>query len=96
MLSAVTSHGVVPYVTAGVGGLTVFGREELGINDAQTFLTRNVGGGIKWYVANGRWGLRAYCRFEAVRSKNDAPVFCGRDTWYRHRVYAGFVITTLR
>lgn len=54
MLSAVTSHGVVPYVTAGIGGVTVFGREELGFNDAQSFLTENVGGGIKWYVANGR------------------------------------------
>jgi hypothetical protein len=96
VVSAVTSHGVVPYVTAGVGGLTVFGREELGLHDAQTFLTGNVGGGIKWYAANGRWGLRADYRFEAVGSKDDAPVFFGRDTRYGHRIYAGFVVTALR
>src|SRR5262245_27878746 len=43
VVSAPASRSVVPYVTGGVGGLTVLSREVLGINDAQTFLTGNVG-----------------------------------------------------
>src|SRR6185503_17961669 len=51
-----SNRSVVPYVTGGVGALTVFETADLGVNDAETFLTGNVGGGVKWYA--GRWGLR--------------------------------------
>ena len=51
----------------------------------ETFLTGNVGGGIKWYA--GRWGLRADYRFIGVQSKDDAPAFFGQETRYGHRVY---------
>jgi len=96
VLSADTGHSVVPFVTGGVGGLTMFERAELGVNDMQTFLTGNAGGGIKWYAPNSRWGLRADYRFTAVQSKNDAPAFFGQDTRYGHRVYVGVVINALR
>ena len=36
---------VVPYATAGLGGLSLFERAEVGVNDTTTFLTGNVGGG---------------------------------------------------
>lgn len=96
VVSATTGHSVVPFVTGGVGGLTMFERAELGVNDMQTFLTGNAGGGIKWYAPNSRWGLRADYRFTAVQSKNDAPAFFGQDTRYGHRVYVGVLINAVR
>jgi Outer membrane protein beta-barrel domain len=96
VVNATTGHAIVPFVTGGVGGLTMFERAELGINDMQTFLTGNVGGGVKWYASNGRWGLRADYRFIAVRSKDDAPDFFSQDTRYGHRVYGAVVINAVR
>jgi hypothetical protein len=81
---------VVPYATAGAGGLSMFERESLGIGDTETFLTGNVGGGVKWYA--GRWGLRGDYRFVAVQSKDDAPAFFGRETRYGHRVYGAVLL----
>ena len=96
IVSAPTHRSLVPFLTGGVGGLTMFQRQELGVTDNTTFLTGNVGGGLKWYAPNGRWGLRADYRFIAVQSKDDAPEFFGRDTRYGHRVYAGIVVNALR
>jgi hypothetical protein len=96
VLNVATGHSVVPFVTGGVGGLTMFERTELSINDTQTLLTGNGGGGVKWYAPNGRWGLRADYRFIAVRSKDDAPDFFGQDTRYGHRVYGAVVINAVR
>ena len=87
---------VVPYATGGVGGLSLFERAELGINDTETFLTGNVGGGLKWYASNGRWGLRGDYRFVATQSKDTAPAFFGQDTRYGHRVYGAVVINAVR
>jgi hypothetical protein len=68
----------------------------LGIKKAETFLTGNVGGGLKWYAPNGRWGLRGDYRFLATQSKDDAPAFFGQDTRYGHRVYGAVVINAIR
>jgi hypothetical protein len=89
-------HSVVPFVTGGVGGLTMFQRESLGIDANETFLVGNVGGGVKWYAPNGRWGLRGDYRFIALQSKDDAPAFVGHDTRYGHRVYVGVIINAVR
>ena len=78
VVSAPTGSSVVPYVTGGVGGLTLFERRALVVDDAETFLTGNVGGGVNWYA--GRWGLRGDYRFIAVHSKDDAPAFFGKKT----------------
>jgi hypothetical protein len=91
-----TGHSVVPYAAGGVGGLTMFERPLVGVTSDQTFLTGNVGGGVKWYAPNNRWGLRGDYRFVATRSKDDAPAFFGGDSRYVHRVYAGVIINTLR
>src|SRR5262245_47601837 len=73
VVSAPLRHALVPYATGGVGGLTLFDKASLGINDTETFLTGNVGGGLKWF--HGRWGLRGDYRFIAVRSKDDVSSF---------------------
>ena len=96
VVSLWTGHSVVPYATGGVGGLTMFERPALGILSDETFLTGNVGGGIKWYAPNNRWGLRGDYRFVGSRSKDDAPAFFGRDSRYAHRVYAAVIINTVR
>ena len=83
-----------PYAAGGVGGLTMFARPALTLTDDETFLTGNVGGGVKWYAPNNRWGLRGDYRFVATKSKDDAPEFFGRETRYIHRAYAGVIINT--
>jgi hypothetical protein len=90
VVSAVNGGSVVPYVAGGVGGLTLLDTPALGIDGAQTFLTGNVGAGLKWF--NGRWGLRADYRFIAVRSRDDAPAFFGQETRYGHRIYGGVLL----
>jgi hypothetical protein len=94
IVSAANRSSVVPYVTGGVGGLSLFETAGLGITDTETFLTGNVGAGVKWY--SGRWGLRGDYRFVAVQSKDDAPAFFGRETRYGHRVYGGFIVNVGR
>jgi hypothetical protein len=96
VVSAPVSRSVVPYVTGGAGAMTMFGRDALGVGDTTTFATGNVGGGVKWYASNGRWGLRGDYRFVAVGSKDDAPAFFGRETRYGHRIYGGVVINAVR
>lgn len=90
IVSAPTGTSVVPYVAGGVGGLSIFERQALNVNDTQTFLTGNVGGGVNWYA--GRWGLRGDYRFIAVRSNDDAPAFFGQENRYGHRVYGGVLL----
>jgi len=96
VLSLPTHSSVVPYATGGVGGLTMFKQASLGINSNDTFLTGNVGGGLKWYAPNGRWGLRGDYRFMVTQSKDDAPVFFGPETRYGHRVYGAVIINAVR
>ena len=90
VVSAPTHSPVVPYVAGGVGGLTMYERAGLGIDGTQTFLTGNVGGGVKWYA--GRWGLRADYRFIGVRSNDNAPAFFGKETRYGHRIYGAVLL----
>jgi len=90
VVSAPNKSSVVPYVTGGVGGLSAFKKESLGILDNHTFFTSNVGGGVSWYA--GRWGLRGDYRFIALKSKDDAPAFFGNETRYGHRVYGGVLL----
>ena len=96
VVSAPTRKPVVPYVTGGIGGLTMFKRANLGINSTDTFLTGDVGGGLKWYANNGRWGVRGDYRFIAVRANDTAPAFFGQETRYGHRVYGAVIINAVR
>ena len=95
VLSAPNHSSVVPYVTGGVGGVSVFEKQALGITGTQTFFTSIVGGGVNWYA--GRWGgLRGDYRFVALKSKDDAPAFFGQETRYGHRVYGGVLLNVGR
>jgi hypothetical protein len=96
VVSLWAGHAVVPYATGGVGGLTMFERPGVGVFNDETFLTGNVGGGVKWYAPNNRWGLRGDYRFVASKSKDDAPIFFGRDTRYAHRIYGAVIINTVK
>ena len=94
VISAPNRSSVVPYVTGGVGGLSLFEKASLGINQTETFLTGNVGAGVKWYA--GRWGLRGDYRFVGVQSKDDAPAFFGQNTRYGHRVYGAVILNVVQ
>jgi hypothetical protein len=94
VLSAPTKTSIVPYLTGGVGGLTMFERSGLVSGEAQTFFTGNVGAGVSWYA--GRWGLRGDYRFIAVQSKDDASPFFGREERFGHRIYAGVLLNVAR
>jgi len=96
VLSAPTHTSVVPYVTGGIGGLTLFDRPALGIVNTDSFLTGNVGGGVKWYAPNGRWGIRGDYRFLALRGQDTGAAFLGQDNRYGHRVYGGIIINATR
>jgi hypothetical protein len=90
VLSAPTGTSLVPYVTGGIGGLTLFERSPLVIDGAETFFTSNIGGGVNWYA--GPWGLRGEYRLIAVRPKDEAPAFFGQEHRYAHRVYGGVLV----
>ena len=95
VVSAPTGTSLVPYVTGGVGGLSLFSREELGVNDTETLFATNVGGGVKWYA--GRWGLRADYRFLAVPSRDEVSAFgFGPERRYGHRVYGAVTLNVGR
>ncbi len=94
VVSMPSGGSIVPYVTGGVGGLNLFSRESLGINETETLFTSNVGGGVKWHA--GSWGLRADYRFIAVPSKDETSAFFGTDPRYGHRVYGAVLINVGR
>jgi hypothetical protein len=91
LFSMPTGTSVVPYVTGGAGGLSLFSREEFGVNDTETLFTVNVGGGVKWYA--GQWGLRADYRFIGIPSREEVSAFgFGTEARYAHRVYGAVVL----
>lgn len=94
VVSLPSDSSVVPYVTGGVGGLSLFSREAFGIDETETLFASNVGGGVKWYA--GRWGLRGDYRFLAVPSKDETSAFFGNDARYGHRVYGAVMLNVGR
>jgi opacity protein-like surface antigen len=95
VVSVPTGTSVVPYVTGGVGGLTLLSRDGFGISNTENLFTSNVGGGIKWYA--GRWGLRADYRFLAVPSRDSVSAFgFGTETRYGHRIYGAVILNVGR
>lgn len=94
VVSVPSGSSVVPYVTGGVGGLSLFSREAFGIDQTETLFATNVGGGVKWYA--GRWGLRGDYRFLAVPSKDETSPFFGTDARYGHRVYGAVMLNVGR
>lgn len=90
-------RALVPYGTAGLGGLTMFNGKSpdtgnLGVTKNDTYLTGNIGGGLKWF-ATRHVGLRADYRLLMVKNKDTAPAFFGTDNRFGHRVYGGLLLT---
>jgi hypothetical protein len=96
VVSVPSGTSLVPYAAAGIGGLSIFQRQAVGVLSTDTFLTGNVGGGVKWYAPNGRWGLRGDYRFVATRSNATASPFFGPSDRFAHRVYGAVVINAVR
>jgi hypothetical protein len=94
VVSVPSGSAVVPYVTGGVGGLSLFSREAFGINETESLFASNVGGGVKWYA--GRWGLRGDYRFIAVPSRDETSPFFGTEPRYGHRVYGAVMLNVGR
>jgi Outer membrane protein beta-barrel domain len=89
------NRSLVPYVTGGLGGVTLCpcaDAKTLGIETYQTFLTTNMGAGLKWFSSN-HIGFRGDYRFFIVRKNETAPTFFGNETRYGHRVQGGMVFT---
>jgi hypothetical protein len=89
-------HPVVPYLTAGIGAMTMFARDELlpvAVTSDQTFMTENVGGGVKLF-ANRYWGLRGDYRLIVVNKKDDAEPFFGLNERRIGHRFAGSLIFT--
>lgn len=94
-----SSTAIAPFVTAGVGGLTVSEQDELGPQRKGTFLTGTAGGGVKWYA--NRWGLRVDYRFLIVKGQQPdlpdpnvrlRPDFFGKQNRYGHRLFGGVIL----
>ncbi len=96
VVAMLPGHSFVPYATAGIGGTTLYQREELRIFNTDTFLTTNVGGGVKWYAPSGRWGVRGDYRFQVLSSRDNAPDFIGSTSRFAHRIYGAFVINAVK
>jgi hypothetical protein len=96
IVTAATFGPAAIYAAGGIGGLTMFERVGVGVLDDHTFLTGNVGGGVKWYAPNSRWGVRGDYRFLVAKSSDSAPAFFGQDNRFAHRLYAGVIINTTR
>lgn len=86
---------LVPYGTIGIGGLTLDKRADLGINATETFLTGNVGAGVKWF-ATSRVGFRGDYRFIMVGSKSNSPLFFGNEDRFGHRFYGALIINAVK
>lgn len=91
-----SDRAVIPYAIGGIGGLTMFDTNNvanLGVTKNETFLTGNLGGGLKWY-SNRHWGLRGDYRVIMVRNRDSAPNFFGHgENRYGHRVFGGLLLT---
>jgi len=91
-----SDRALVPYATAGLGGLTLCpcgdAKNTLGVTTYKTYLTGNMGGGLKWF-ATPHVGFRGDYRLFVVRNNSTAPLFFGSETRYGHRVQGGLVFT---
>jgi hypothetical protein len=92
-VATLPKHAVKPYATVGIGGTTIYQREELRIFNTDSFFTTNLGGGVKWYASNGRWGVRGDYRLQWLGKREQAPDFIGDERRIAHRLYGAFLLT---
>jgi hypothetical protein len=90
-----SNRSIVPFAIGGLGGLTVCpcgDGNNLGITKYNTYLTGNVGGGLKWFSSH-HIGVRGDYRFFMVKNNDTAPLFFSDQNRYGHRPQAGLVFT---
>jgi hypothetical protein len=91
-----SDRSIAPYLTAGVGALTLFktnGAQSLGLRTDPTYLSANFGGGAKWYL-DRNWGLQGDYRLLAVKGKeNGSPFFGLNQNRFGHRLAWNIVLT---
>jgi hypothetical protein len=83
----------VPYVTAGVGALTVFGdtaSPPFGLAPQHTYFVGSFGGGLRWFPVP-HWGFRGDYRYLPI--KKDDRTSPQPVVGSAHRVYAALVLT---
>ena len=90
---------LVPYVTGGVGVLTLISRnstKQFGITEAERHLASNFGGGVKIFRGGDahNWGFRVDYRYILVNKNSDAAQFFA---WSKsrpgQRIYIGMLYT---
>ena len=98
-----SARRLAPYVTGGVGTLRLVSRLStqmvFGLADAESFLTTNVGGGVKIFRRGDarNWGFRIDYRTMMVNSNSGAVAFFARNTRrIGHRFYVGMLYTMKR
>ncbi len=96
VVTAPSDGSLAPYLTIGAGGLTLLRTSALGIASSKTFVTGNVGAGVKWFNATARWGVRADYRFIAVHADDQAPGLFGREARYANRAYGALLVNVGR
>jgi hypothetical protein len=94
------------YITGGIGAVSLSPRvptKQFGYDvdtvGTQTFITENIGGGIKIFRAADapNWGFRADYRYLFVNSNSSAPAFFAKaKSRGAHRVYVGMLYTWKR
>jgi len=94
------------YLTGGIGAVSLASRVpteqfgyKVGTVGLQTFVTENIGGGVKIFRAADapNWGFRADYRFLFVNSNSGAPAFFAKSkSRGAHRVYVGMLYTWKR
>jgi hypothetical protein len=97
---------VPAYLTGGIGALSLSPRVptkpfgyDVDTVGTQTFITENIGGGIKIFRAADapNWGFRADYRYLMVNSNSSAPAFFAKSKRRgAHRVYIGMLYTWKR
>lgn len=89
-----SNRPLVPYVSAGLGGVTTFAAAEAtdyGLPAETTYLMGSAGGGVRWFPI-WHYGVRVDYRYMAI--KNDvAPAGGTRLVRSAHRVYGALVLT---
>jgi opacity protein-like surface antigen len=85
----------VPYLSAGVGGLTTFGLSKgstFGVPGDTTFLVATGGAGVRWFPIR-HWGVRGDYRMLRIRNDAREPAVEASDVRSAHRIYGALVLT---
>jgi hypothetical protein len=91
-----SDRAIVPYAAGGIGAITMLNTTDaatLGVSSNQTYLTENVGGGLRWFPIE-HWGIRGDYRHFFINSNSNGPAFFAQNTnRHANRMYASVILT---